>query len=35
MEMVEKYVSFENKDILFLYSTLLVNESNLLKVKVK
>ena len=32
MNMVEQYVTFENQDILFLYSTLLVNSSNLLKI---
>lgn len=32
MDLAKKYVDFENKDILFAYSTLIVNYSNLLKV---
>ncbi len=35
LEKVEEYLSFETQDVLFLYSTLLINESNLLKVKMK
>lgn len=31
VDIVEQYVTFTNQDILFLYSTLLVNSSNLLK----
>lgn len=34
MEEVQKNVTFEGKDVLFLYSTLLINQSNLLKVKI-
>ena len=34
-EMAKKYINFEKQDVLFLYSTLLINESNLLKVKGK
>lgn len=33
MSLVENYVDFSNKDVLFAYSTLLVNNSDLLKVK--
>lgn len=32
MDLVENYVDFNNKDVLFIYSTLIVNTSNLLKV---
>ena len=35
MDIVNEYIDFENKDILFAYSTLIVNESNLLKVNMK
>jgi len=35
MDLVKNYVEFENKDILFAYSTLIANQSNLLKVNVK
>lgn len=35
MDMVSDYVDFKNKDVLFLYSTLIVNNSNILKVDVK
>ncbi len=34
LSVVEKYVDFKNKDILFAYSTLIVNNSNLLKVRI-
>lgn len=34
MNIVNEYINFENKDILFAYSTLIVNESNLLKVNI-
>lgn len=34
MELIPNYVDFDNKDILFLYSTLIINTSNLLKIKV-
>jgi len=33
MDIVKDYVDFNNKDVLFMYSTLLVNESNILKVQ--
>ncbi len=33
MSLVPNYVDFSNSDVLFLYSTLIVNDSNLLKVK--
>lgn len=35
MDLVGNYVDFDNKDVLFSYSTLLVNDSNLLKVDMK
>jgi len=35
MDLVKNYVDFENKDVLFAYSTLIVNDSNLLKVSIK
>lgn len=34
MDLVENYVDFNNKDVLFIYSTLIVNTSNLLKVNI-
>lgn len=34
-DIVSNYVDFKNKDVLFIYSTLLVNDSHLLKVNIK
>lgn len=35
MDIVSNYIDFKNKDVLFAYSTLIINESNLLKVNNK
>ncbi|MCI8567868.1 MAG: hypothetical protein HFG48_00955, partial [Bacilli bacterium] len=35
MDLVSDYLDFTNKDVLFMYSTLIVNDSNILKVNVK
>lgn len=35
MELVSNYIDFSDKDVLFLYSTLIINSSNLLKVRLK